>query len=500
MARSNGSEKSGELGDFQTPPELAAQVCRFLSERGEAPAAVVEPTCGTGNFLIAAFDQFATLAVGVGLDVNPRYVMRTRAALRNKPYAERVKVIRQSFFEVDWADLIGELPDPILVVGNPPWVTNSTLGAFGGTNLPEKTNFQKRNGLDALTGKSNFDISEWMLIKLLEMLRGRTATVAMLCKTAVARKALAHAWKNGIAVRGAEIHPIDAGAFFNAAVDACLFVCRVGAKIGGRECRVYCRFGDDDATGLIGYRDGQLIADVSAYERWKHLAGEAAYQWRSGVKHDCTSVMELRSEGSRYRNGLGELVDLEANYLYPMLKSSEITTGRSCEPRRWMLITQKTVAAETESIRERAPKTWEYLRRHGERLDRRASTIYRNRARFAVFGVGDYTFADWKVAISGFYKKLEFTPIGPYGGKPTVLDDTSYFVACRDEPEAHDVAALLNSAPAREFFSAFIFWDAKRPITIETLRRLDLAALARVLDAIAPDGLLVGESQIPDLR
>ena len=133
--------------------------------------------------------------------------------------------MRESFFEVDWNNILRDLPEPILVVGNPPWVTNSTLGAIGSSNLPKKSNFQNYNGLEALTGKSNFDISEWMLIKLLEMLEGRRATVAMLCKTAVARKVLVHAWKNDISLADAEIHPIDAAASFGAAVDACLLVC-----------------------------------------------------------------------------------------------------------------------------------------------------------------------------------------------------------------------------------------------------------------------------------
>jgi hypothetical protein len=40
---------------------------------------------------------------------------------------------------------------------------------------------------------------------------------------------------------------------------------------------------------------------------------------------------------------------------------------------------------------------------------------------------------------------------------------------------------MLNSAPASEFFSAFVFWDAKRPITVDLLRKLSLTALAREL-------------------
>ena len=40
---------------------------------------------------------------------------------------------------------------------------------------------------------------------------------------------------------------------------------------------------------------------------------------------------------------------------------------------------------------------------------------------------------------------------------------------------------MLNSEFARNFFSAFVFWDAKRPIKIEILQRLDLSLLAREL-------------------
>ena len=40
---------------------------------------------------------------------------------------------------------------------------------------------------------------------------------------------------------------------------------------------------------------------------------------------------------------------------------------------------------------------------------------------------------------------------------------------------------LLCDEAAQEFFKAFIFWDAKRPVTIDLLKRLDLLALAKEL-------------------
>ena len=44
--------------------------------------------------------------------------------------------------------------------------------------------------------------------------------------------------------------------------------------------------------------------------------------------------------------------------------------------------------------------------------------------------------------------------------------------------EAELLAGLLNSEPAAEFLSAFVFWDSKRPITVDVLRRLDVRRLA----------------------
>jgi hypothetical protein len=116
---------------------------------------------------------------------------------------------------------------------------------------------------------------------------------------------------------------------------------------------------------------------------------------------------------------------------------------------------------------------------HADRLDRRASSIYRNRPRFSIFGVGKYTFAPWKVAISGFYKQLIFTKLGQYAGKPIVLDDTCYFLPCASEAEADELMRLLNGPVARDYLSSLIFWDTKRPITAEILQTLDLDRLAQ---------------------
>src|SRR3990172_4656977 len=143
-----------------------------------------------------------------------------------------------------------------------------------------------------------------------------------------------------------------------------------------------------------------------------------------------------------------------------------------------MLVPQRKIYDDTNPIRRIAPKTWEYLQNSEEWFDKRASSIYKDKCRFSIFGVGEYSFAPWKVAVSGFYKRLIFKLISEYEGKPVVVDDTIYFIPFWSEAEAQFVCELLNSVPSRQFFESMVFWSEKRPITIELLRRLDLCALS----------------------
>src|SRR5262245_41835677 len=100
-----------EFGDFQTPPALARQVCKLLSDQGLEPASVVEPTCGIGNFLLAALDHFPRATRALGVEINPRYVDRLAAALKTSPHTGKVRVIQESFFHADWPALLRDLPE-----------------------------------------------------------------------------------------------------------------------------------------------------------------------------------------------------------------------------------------------------------------------------------------------------------------------------------------------------------------------------------------------------
>jgi hypothetical protein len=209
-----------------------------------------------------------------------------------------------------------------------------------------------------------------------------------------------------------------------------------------------------------------------------HLDGGEYYKWRSGVKHDCAKVMELSRVNGKFKNGFGEVWELENEFLYPLFKSSDVVKDHVSSPTRWIIMTQKKVNDDTGIIQEQAPKTWNYLLQHASQLDKRKSSIYKGKPRFSIFGVGEYTFTPWKVAISGLYKTIHFTVIPPFKQKPGIVDDTCYLIPCNTQAEAHLLVDLLNSDIAREFLNSLIFWDAKRPITVDILRRLNVLVLA----------------------
>jgi len=464
-----------EFGDFQTPEELARVICALLLGQGIKPEVVVEPTCGLGAFLVAAAGAFPKARL-LGWDINPDYVRQAQKALGAAGIIERASVGRQDFFSHNWEQELSGLPGRLLILGNLPWVTNATVSGMDGGNLPMKENFQNFRGIEALTGKSNFDISEWMLIQLVKALRGRPATMAMLCKTGTARKLLRFAWQNDGRIAAASLHRIDAKKHFGASVDACLLVATLG-KAGLAEARVFDGLDVRGPASILGLVGRDLVFDLQTYRRMQHLEGLCPYQWRSGVKHDCASVMELWPEGRTLHNKLGEEVHIEPDYLYPFLKCSDLANWR-ITPERYVVVPQQRVGEDTAVIASKAPRTWRYLDSHRDRFEARKSSIYKNRMPFALFGIGDYTFAPWKVAVSGLHPTARFSLIGPAAGKPVLFDDASYFLPFAHEEEARIVAAVLNSSPCQEFLSSLIFADSKRPITVELLQRLNLHAIA----------------------
>ncbi|MBN1947564.1 MAG: hypothetical protein JW797_17985 [Bradymonadales bacterium] len=516
-----------DLGDFQTPPDLVRAVLDRILSRGHWFARVLEPTCGTGNFIADLLGRPHPPREMVGIEIQSDHLSQARGLLAHGGPTQ-LSLLGRNLFDLDLRrEIAWTTGGELLVVGNPPWVTNSELGALGSENRPTRSNRRGIRGIEAMTGESNFDLAEAIWIKLLEELAGQRPTLAMLCKSTVARRVLKHAQQHRIGLAQVALYEIDSRRWFGASTAACLFTCRLtGDSPNGHRAElppdlplargqrppptaasqhwkadIYPDLEAEAPKTLVGLIEGRWVADLEAYEETRFLDGDCPITWRQGIKHDAAEVMELiEDERGMLSNGLGERIEVENGWLYPLLKGSDLFHNRLHGQRRRVIVTQTRLGQETISLQHEAPRLWEYLCRHRSRFDRRRSSIYRGQPPFALFGIGQYAFAGHKVAVSGLHAQPRFRWIPPANERPVMLDDTCYYLPCRSQAQAALVTGLLNHPTCLGFLDSLLFRDAKRPVTKRLLQRIDLKALIRHLGPDQTIGLALAQIHqvVPD--
>ncbi len=152
------------------------------------------------------------------------------------------------------------------------------------------------------------------------------------------------------------------------------------------------------------------------------------------------------------------------------------------QTRKFTIVTQKKIGQETDYIKRDYPITYQYLTQHLTNFEARKSSIYVNKPLFSIFGIGDYSFKPYKVAISGLYKTFHFTLILPQDSKPVMLDDTCYLIGFDKIEFAVYALILLNSDTTMQFLKSVTFADAKRTFTKDVLMRIDLLELGKKIN------------------
>lgn len=472
-----------EFGDFQTPPALVNAILECLRSYGKFWSRVLEPTCGRGNFIEGLLQQSQPPSEIQAVEIQDTHYDIVQR-INDRASSTRLVIKRANLFDLDLQrDLQWEDKGPLLVVGNPPWVTNSELGTLGSDNLPHKTNIKGLRGIEARTGGSNFDIAEYIWLKLIKELASEEPTIALLCKTSVARNVLQFAFDANLPITHSCIKRIDAKKWFGAAVEACLFCVEVGSGERRYAADVYQDLFAIRSKFTMGIVGRQLVADVKAYEKVAIADGICPLTWRQGLKHDAASIMELTYDNlGGLRNKLNEIAAIETDYIYPLLKSSDLFHQTKVKPHRMVVVTQKQLGENTNSLKQLAPQLWSYLTAHAYIFEQRKSSIYDGQPPFAIFGIGDYSFAPYKVGISGLHKIPKFRAIGPVNGRPVMLDDTCYFIPCYSPEQAAFLTSLFNDPLCLNLINSIAFLDSKRPITKKLLQRIDLRSLFKLAE------------------
>ena len=134
------SKQIKEFGDFQTPTILATTILTKLKSDGLFPASILEPTCGTGSFIVAAMEIFTSTKI-FGFDINSKYIQGLKNKISQLDKYNRVFLNTCNFFDVNWREYLKEIPSPYLIVGNLPWITSSELSRIKGNNIPKRNIF-----------------------------------------------------------------------------------------------------------------------------------------------------------------------------------------------------------------------------------------------------------------------------------------------------------------------------------------------------------------------
>lgn len=474
-----------EYGDFQTNSDLANKVTLHLASKNISPEVVIEPTCGKGNFIIASLHNFKNIKNVYGIEIYKPYVWETKFSIidfflsnpnANKP---EISIVHCNVFDFNFKIIAKKhSTNDILVIGNPPWVTNSKLGSLNSTNLPKKTNFKNHSGLDAMTGKGNFDIAEFIALTMIKTFQNFKGNLLLLVKNSVIKNIVFDQNKNHYKISTIEKHCIDSKKEFNVSVEAALLYCKLNS-LPTFDCTEFNFYNNQTSQLKFGWINDKFVSNIDNYTHTREIDGECPFVWRQGLKHDCSTVMELDKVNEHYVNGLNEEVKLEDGLVYGILKSSDLKNTVINQTRKFTIVTQKKVGQETTYIKTEFPKTYEYLIQHQTNFDARKSSIYNNKPLFSIFGIGDYSFKYFKVAISGLYKTFHFTLILPQDNKPVMLDDTCYLIGFDKIEFAVYSLILLNSGTTVQFLQSVTFPDAKRTFTKDVLMRINLLKLAK---------------------
>ncbi len=120
-----------EYGDFQTPIQLTDQICSFLLSNNVNPSLIIEPTFGEGSFLLSSIKYFEDTKYIFGIEIYDEYVWYTKFKIleyfidnpdNNKPL---IRLFKSDIFNFNFEAIKKYINDKILVIRNPPWVTNA---------------------------------------------------------------------------------------------------------------------------------------------------------------------------------------------------------------------------------------------------------------------------------------------------------------------------------------------------------------------------------------
>ena len=268
--------------------------------------------------------------------LGPRALSRTRCDTRG---ASTSRSLSADLFDIDLGrDIAWRERGPLLVIGNPPWVTNCRAGkpgehpatrpgaisraCAGWRPAPARriSTWPRRSGS---SWPSSWPTSNR---RSRSCARHRWPGASSSLRTAPASRLRRRRFAESTRPDGLARPSTRACFASRSASDRSWFLAGQGRVMGNVPAQLAAGLQTDDSIptpthprlrqpergrsrSIMGFADGWLIADDELHSRWAFADGVCPLEWRQGLKHDAAAVMELLRDTAtgQWRNRDGEV-------------------------------------------------------------------------------------------------------------------------------------------------------------------------------------------------
>lgn len=485
------------LGEFYTPRGVAELAVSELDVDDPRTDTFLDPGCGAGVFLAAAIDaKRAALADGLaaaeivdavtdtvfGIDINPVAVRSAKLAYLlallpslGSPDVDRVEI------PVFLTDSLGLTRDDELryggeqldltvdhLVGNPPWITWGNLSEAVRDAWREtyaaRLDLLPHRGIEGRLGHANDDVSVPFVWVCVHRYLAEGGDAGFVLKRGLLKGPAGRLFRsqrvNGRPVAVSRVHDFTTLRPFgdDVAVDAALYTLSADATPEFPIPTASWTRGDADPdfstaasirdtldceeTGLVPVEEEDPSASWIRTDAEDRALGPCAHEIRHGVKDDAKAVYGIDRR---------QLDELERDHVYPYLRSKHVVKYGLFGHDLHLVPVRKANEDNEKTLRERCPNTYQYLESNRETLEDRSSSWLQGGTFYDLFGLGEYTWAAYKVVWCRLGFKPHFAVVSTVedadlGEKTVVPGDHCMFVSTDEEREAHFLCALLNSA------------------------------------------------------
>lgn len=508
-----------ELGEYYTPQGVAELAVSSINGEQIKNESFLDPGCGSGIFLYVCIKEKMEkyensekaikdiLRTVYGIDLNPVAVKSSKLTyiLSLLPLIEETNVeeIEIPVFLTDALKLTreddiyfsGEKIDIQVdnLVGNPPWITWDRLSEDIKEKWKEKyvskLNLMPHKGTELRLGHSNDDISvPFIWVTVHNYLKENGSTSFVLKRNIMKNTAGKLLRTTKVGDRSFSIANIED---FN---DLKVFGDQVGANsavytfefdqdtnypVKGRSWEKVSSF-DTEQKMLEGEFQDIEFVPVDETEKFSPLIrkdaersalGECEHDIRHGIKDDAKEVFKIDREEL-------ENLDLETELIYPYIKSRHIIKYGLLGHELHLVPIKNANEDNENEISSKYPNSYDYLQENKETLENRSSSWLDKGTFYNVFGIGDYTWSEYKVAWCRLGWKPHFSVISSVtdedvGEKKVIPGDHYMFIPTDNKNEAYFLTALLNSSVYQRTLED-IASEGKSSLSKKVVSRLNL--------------------------